>query len=100
MVFALLVFFAATGLAVIVLRKRRPEVPRPYRTTGYPVVPAVFIIVSLAIFLNILISQPLKSAAGLALLGAGLPAYVLWRTRRPGAGPPDRKRIGTGADLI
>ncbi len=83
MVFALLVFFAATGLSVIVLRRTRPHLGRPYRTWGYPIVPAVFILVSLAIFLNILYSQPLKSAAGVLLLGAGLPAYRLWTRRRP-----------------
>jgi APA family basic amino acid/polyamine antiporter len=90
MVFALLVFFAATGLAVIVLRRARPELHRPYRTWGYPLVPSVFILVSLAIFLNILYSQPLKSAAGLVLLGAGMPAYLLWRKRRPGL--PEAKK--------
>lgn len=79
MVFALLVFFAATGLAVIVLRRRLPELERPYRTWGYPAVPLVFVAACTAIFVNIIISQPLKSAAGLALLGAGLPAYFLWK---------------------
>jgi APA family basic amino acid/polyamine antiporter len=99
MVFALLVFFAATGLAVIVLRRRRPQVPRPYRVTGYPAVPAVFIAVSLAIFANILLSQPTKSLIGLALLSAGAPAYVLWRKRRASAPVPPGKVIGTGQDL-
>ncbi len=100
MVFALLVFFAATGLSVIILRKRRPELRRPYRTTGYPVVPGLFVVVSLAIFLNMVLSAPLKSAAGLALLGAGLPAYVLWRRRRAAPAPADTKGIGTGPDLF
>jgi APA family basic amino acid/polyamine antiporter len=86
MVFALLVFFAATGLAVLVLRRRYPSLPRPYRTTGYPAVPVVFVLMCLAVFLNIVISQPLKSLAGLLLLGAGVPIYFLWK-RRPGSGP-------------
>jgi len=84
MVFALLVFFAATGLAVFVLRRNRPLAPRPYRTWGYPVLPALFVAASTAIFMNIILSQPLKSMAGLALLGAGLPAYFLWQRRRAG----------------
>lgn len=100
MVFALLVFFAATGLAVIILRRRRPDLARPYRTTGYPVVPGLFIVVSLAIFLNMVVSAPMKSAVGLALLGAGLPAYALWRRRRAVPASPDTKGIGTGPDLI
>jgi APA family basic amino acid/polyamine antiporter len=100
MVFALLVFFAATGLAVIVLRRSRPEVSRPYRAWGYPVIPTIFIVVCLAIFLSILLSQPLKSAAGLALLGAGLPAYFVWRGRRPQQPAEMNKRVGTGRDLV
>jgi len=91
MVFALLVFFAATGLAVIVLRRRRPDAVRPYRTRGYPIVPMVFVVISLSIFASILLAQPLKSMAGLVLLGGGLPAYFIWR-RRPTAGGPGRKK--------
>jgi len=89
MVFALLLFFAATGLAVVVLRERLPAKARPYRTWGYPIVPILFVVICLAIFASLLVSQPLKSAAGLALLGAGLPAYFLWKRRRgPKAGGP------------
>lgn len=92
MVFALLLFFAATGGAVFVLRRRHPQKERPYRTWGYPVVPLVFILMSLAVFLNIVISQPLKALAGAALLGAGFPAYLWWRARiRPRPAAADEK---------
>jgi len=86
MVFALLLFFAATGLAVFVLRRRAPGLVRPYRTWGYPVVPAVFISVCLAVFASIVASQPVKSLVGAGLLACGIPVYAVWRSRsRPGA---------------
>jgi APA family basic amino acid/polyamine antiporter len=85
MVFALLVFFAATGLAVFVLRRRAPGAVRPYRTWGYPVVPFVFIVTCLAVFANMVAAAPLKSLIGLTLLLAGIPVYFIWngRGRRP-----------------
>jgi APA family basic amino acid/polyamine antiporter len=87
MVFALLLFFAATGAAVFVLRRRSPEAVRPYRAWGYPVVPLVFIAMSLAVFASIVISQPVKSLAGLGLLVAGVPVYAVWKRRRDGISP-------------
>jgi APA family basic amino acid/polyamine antiporter len=88
MVFALLLFFAATGLAVFVLRRRAPEAARPYRTWGYPAVPLVFIVMCLAVFLGMVAAEPLKSLAGLALVLAGIPIYRLW------SGRSDRERPG------
>jgi APA family basic amino acid/polyamine antiporter len=79
MVFALLVFFAATGLAVIVLRRRAPQTARPYRAWGYPVVPLVFVVMCLAVFLSMIVAEPLKSLVGLALLSAGIPVYAIWQ---------------------
>jgi APA family basic amino acid/polyamine antiporter len=81
MVFALLLFFAATGLAVFVLRRKTPGTARPYRTWGYPVVPWIFIVMCLAVFTSIVISQPLKSLAGAGLLAAGFPVYRVWKSR-------------------
>src|SRR5665647_61953 len=89
MVFALLLFFAATGIAVFVLRRRAPDVARPYRTWGYPVVPLIFIVMSLAVFASIAAGQPLKSLAGAGLLAAGIPVYAIWQGRgRRAAAPP------------
>jgi APA family basic amino acid/polyamine antiporter len=88
MVFALLMFFAATGFAVVVLRRRAPGIVRPYRTWGYPVVPVVFIVMCLAVFSSMVAASPLKSLAGLALVLAGIPVYVLWARRRRGKPDP------------
>jgi APA family basic amino acid/polyamine antiporter len=61
-----------------------PARPRPYRTWGYPVVPAVFILGSLAFVLNTLFERPTESLAGLGLLALGLPAYWYWGKRSGG----------------
>ena len=100
MVFALLLFFAATGAAVFVLRRRRPDAVRPYRTWGYPVAPLVFILMCLGVFLSIVIDAPLKSLAGAGLLTAGWPAYLLWKRRGPGPPAGREKTIPTGDDFV
>jgi APA family basic amino acid/polyamine antiporter len=87
MVFALLLFFAATGLAVFVLRRKAPDAARPYKAWGYPVVPVVFIVASLAVFASIVTEQPRNSLIGLGLLAAGVPVYLVWRSR---SARPDR----------
>jgi APA family basic amino acid/polyamine antiporter len=87
MVFALLLFFAATGLAVFVMRRRAPGLSRPYRTWGYPVVPAVFIVMCLAVFASIVASQPREALRGAGLLALGVPVYLIWKSRRGPATP-------------
>lgn len=81
-VFVGLLFFAATGVGLYVLRRTRPDVARPYRTWGYPVVPALFILASLGIAINTVIERPTESLFGLGIIALGLPAYAFWRARR------------------
>ncbi|HBL25330.1 MAG TPA: amino acid permease [Acidobacteria bacterium] len=81
-VFASVVFHAATAAAVFVFRRTRPGLPRPYRTWGYPVIPALFILACLLLIGNTLWASPRESLLGLALLVLGLPAYAWFRRRR------------------
>jgi basic amino acid/polyamine antiporter, APA family len=87
--FASILFSVAAGAALFRLRQTMPDRPRPYRTWGYPVVPALFILGSLAFVLNTLIERPTESLLGLGLLALGLPAYWYW-TRHPEDGPEAR----------
>lgn len=80
-VFIEVLLFAAAGAALFVLRRRHPEAVRPYRAWGYPIVPAVFIVFSLALAVNTLRERPAESAIGLGLLALGLPAYAMWRRK-------------------
>jgi APA family basic amino acid/polyamine antiporter len=80
--FAVVLFHAATGYAVFVLRRSRPDAPRPYRVWGYPWVPWLFILTSVALVLNTLVEKPVESLIGLGLVLLGVPAYAWWR-RRP-----------------
>lgn len=83
-VFALVIFWAATGLAVIILRSKRPETPRPYKAWGYPVLPILFVLINLGVFLNTIWAQPRKSLIGLIILVAGIPAFLYWQSKESG----------------
>ncbi len=85
-IFAIFLFHAVTGVAVIVLRRSRPDEPRPFRVPGYPWIPLVFVAVCLVFVGNTLLEKPVESVIGLGILVAGLPAYLWWR--RTGAARP------------
>lgn len=72
-------FHAAIGMAVFVLRAKKPEWPRPYRVIGYPVVPAIFILTSLAFVFNALIERPTEALFGFGILLLGIPAFIYWK---------------------
>jgi len=76
------VFYAATGAALYVLRRRLPDAPRPYRTWGYPWVPAIFILATAFLVVNTLRERPVQALWGMGLLLLGLPAYWMWRRKK------------------
>ena len=71
-----------TGLALFRLRRKRPDLPRPYRVVGYPWVPALFVVAMTALVLNTLYERPLQSLLGVGLVALGVPFF---RWRRPSA---------------
>ena len=78
-IFAVLIFFMLTILAIFILRVKRPDIPRPYKAFGYPVVPAIYIIVTLFIMVILLIYKPNYTFPGLAIVLLGIPVFFLWK---------------------
>ena len=70
-------FYALTVGGVFMLRRRRPELPRPYRVFGYPFVPALFLLASALMVLNALLTDPGNTAVTVLIIVAGVPAYWL-----------------------
>jgi APA family basic amino acid/polyamine antiporter len=73
------IFFGLMTLGIFVLRRRRVE--GLYKMWGYPVAPAIFVLSSFGIAANQMLSDPLESVTGLALVFAGLPVYYFWARR-------------------
>jgi len=80
-VFASWLFAALAAASVFVLRRRRPDAPRPFRVPGYPLTPAVFIIAAAAIVANTVVARPVQAFAGIGIVLLGTPAYLFWRRR-------------------
>ncbi len=81
-IFGQWIFFSLTAGAVILLRKKKPDLLRPYRTFGYPVTPVIFIVSALIISVNTLINEFWNAMAGLIIIAVGLPAYLYWKQRK------------------
>ncbi len=78
-VFAVLVFYILTVGGIFVLRRTRPDGARPYRALGYPVLPALYVVVAAAICLDLLVMKPAYTWPGLLIVLAGVPVYFVWR---------------------
>ena len=83
--FAVVTFAGAAVAALFVLRRRDPAAPRPFRAWGYPVAPGIFVAASAAMVGNEIWREPAASGAGVLLIAAGLPLYLL-RRRAAGGG--------------
>jgi basic amino acid/polyamine antiporter, APA family len=82
-IFGSWILYLLTAVSVFVLRKRRPEMPRPYRVLGYPVVPVLFVLVAIVLLFNELQIRPRESLMGLGLMASGVPFYWYWKRHRP-----------------
>ncbi|MFY9728813.1 MAG: amino acid permease [Bryobacteraceae bacterium] len=80
-IFASWILYGMTGAAVIILRIKRPDLHRPYRTLGYPAVPILFVLVAGVFIVSTLWDSPRESLMGIALILLGLPFYAYWSRR-------------------
>ena len=76
------IFYGLGAASVFAYRHKFPDLPRPYRVTGYPWTPFLFVLAAAALVLNVIVSTPRNAAIGLTIVALGLPAYYLWRSRR------------------
>jgi len=80
-IFAVLVFYILTIAGLFVLRRTRPNAERPYRAVGYPVLPAIYILMALFIDVVLLRYQPQYTWPGLIIVLLGIPVYLVWSRR-------------------
>src|SRR5687768_12722890 len=87
-IFAALIFYALTTVGLFILRSKRPDAERPYKAIGYPVLPALYIVLATTVAIVLLISDKTRAQAisGLVLVAIGIPVYYLWR--RAGSSAP------------
>jgi basic amino acid/polyamine antiporter, APA family len=81
-IFTVLLFYILTILAVFILRKKVPDMERPYRTVGYPVLPVLYLAAVTFIMVILLIYKPLYTWPGLIIVLLGLPVYFIWKKKQ------------------
>jgi len=78
-IFGMVLSYTLTVIGMFLLRWKRPEIPRPYRCTGYPWLPATFVIVGIVWTLNTIITRPTQAFWGATIVLAGVPGYLYWK---------------------
>ncbi|HAM11396.1 MAG TPA: amino acid permease [Bacteroidales bacterium] len=92
LIFTVFIFYGATSLGVFILRRKMPDVHRPYKVWGYPFVPAIFVLFCIGLFFNTIITRPRVAAIGMTLILAGIPVYLYLKRKYS-------KTDSAGADL-
>jgi APA family basic amino acid/polyamine antiporter len=78
-IFGMVLSYTLTVIGMFLLRWKRPEIPRPYRCTGYPWLPAIYVLVGVAWTLNTIITRPTEALWGAGIVLAGVPGYLYWK---------------------
>jgi APA family basic amino acid/polyamine antiporter len=79
--FAVIFFYVLTITGVFILRRKLPDMPRPYKAIGYPVLPALYLLLASAFCFILLIYRPANSLPGVGLVFLGIPVYFMFRKR-------------------
>jgi APA family basic amino acid/polyamine antiporter len=90
-VFAVWIFFALTAMALLRLRKKEPDLTRPYRAWGYPWTPLFFLAAAVALTVNLWMVRPVRSSLGLVVILAGIPFFYRWRKSTPASAAPSEQ---------
>jgi APA family basic amino acid/polyamine antiporter len=87
-IFGMVLSYTLTVIGLFILRWKRPDVPRPYRCTGYPWLPGIYVLVGVAWTLNTIIQRPTEAFWGALIVAVGIPGYLYWKrmNRRPVTG--------------
>ena len=84
-IFGMVLSYTLTVIGLFILRWKRPDVPRPYRCTGYPWLPGIYVLIGGAWTLNTIITRPKEALAGMGIILLGVPGYLYWKRSRGGA---------------
>jgi basic amino acid/polyamine antiporter, APA family len=78
-IFGMVLSYTLTVIGLFVLRWKKPDIPRPYRCTGYPWLPAIYVLIGSAWTINTVVTRPMESLAGALIVLAGVPCFLYWR---------------------
>jgi basic amino acid/polyamine antiporter, APA family len=78
-IYGMVLFYTLTVIGMFLLRWKRPDIPRPYRCTGYPWLPAIYVLIGAAWTLNTIFTRPAEAFWGTAIVLAGVPGYLYWK---------------------
>jgi len=76
---AALIFYILTILGIFMLRKSRPDIERPYKAFGYPVIPVLYMVSAAVILVVLFVYQTAATWPGLIIIASGIPVYFIWR---------------------
>jgi len=85
--FGMVLSYTMTVIGLFILRWKRPDIPRPYRCTGYPWLPAIYVLIGGAWTLNTIVTRPIESLAGMVIVLFGVPGYLYWKRLSRNAAP-------------
>jgi basic amino acid/polyamine antiporter, APA family len=81
-IYGMVLSYTLTVIGMFVLRWKRPEIPRPYRCTGYPWLPAIYVLLGTWWTINTIVERPKEALAGTILVLLGVPGYLYWKRQR------------------